>query len=62
MKSIKELEEIAETIYNIEINISDKNKKSAIKKIERIIRSLSLEELLEIDDLVMQKFKSNKEE
>ena len=53
-KREKELKKIAQQIINLEYRLSlDKNDKSAQNKIQEIMRALSMEEMLMIDDYII---------
>ena len=56
MKKINELKKIAKQIFEYENLLSkDKNNKSLQEKIENIIMSLSLEDMLFLDEIIQDK-------
>ena len=56
MKKIDELKKIAKQIFEYENLLSkDKNNKSLQEKIENIIMSLSLEDMLFLDEIIQNK-------
>lgn len=56
MKKIDELKKIAKQIFEYETLLSkDKNNKSLQEKIENIIMSLSLEDMLFLDEIIQDK-------
>lgn len=56
MKKIDELKKIAKQVFEYETLLSkDKNNKSLQEKIENIIMSLSLEDMLFLDEIIQDK-------
>ncbi len=56
MKKIDELKKIAKQVFEYENLLSkDKNNKSLQEKIENIIMSLSLEDMLFLDEIIQDK-------
>lgn len=56
MKKIDELKKIAKQVFEYEnLLLKDKNNKSLQEKIENIIMSLSLEDMLFLDEIIQDK-------